>query len=243
MAGAMILGIYGYQDAGKTKLVEDLVRSLVRKGYRVASVKHSPHSKSIDCEGKDTWRHGKAGSDPVVFSSKVETALIKHSETSATDIARLLDAEYDPDVIIMEGFKEGAFPKAAIGKVATRKGTALVNPSLKELVSYVEREVAVDRMLEELPGLDCGKCGLDCRMLASAIVDGKRWLRDCVELPTVGVEILIGGKRVPAGKFVSRMVDSTVKGMVSSLKGYEPGKEVEIRLAAKRKEPRKRTKR
>ena len=243
MAGAMILGIYGYQDSGKTKLVEELVRSLVKKGYRVASVKHSPHSKSIDCEGKDTWRHWRAGSDPVVFSSKTETTVIKHTETSSEDIARRLVAEHCPDVIIMEGFKEGSFPKVAVGKVVVRKGTVLVNPGLKKLVAYVEREVATDNVIRGLPGLDCGKCGLDCRKLAAEIVDGRRRLRDCVELPSVGVEILVGGKRVPAGKFVSTMVDGTVKGMVSSLKGYEPGKEVEIRLSAKRKEPRKRTKR
>ncbi len=69
----MIIGIYGYPDAGKTNFVEQLTGSLVKKGYSVSSVKHTPHEKSIDREGKETWRHWKAGSDPVVFASGIET--------------------------------------------------------------------------------------------------------------------------------------------------------------------------
>jgi molybdopterin-guanine dinucleotide biosynthesis protein B len=230
----MIIGIYGYQDSGKTMLVEELVHALVKKGYKVSSIKHTPHDKTIDSEGKDTWRHWKAGSDPVVFSSEVETTIIKHSKTSADDIARLLLAEFKPDVLIIEGFKEGAFPKVAIGGVASRKGTVLTNPNLKDMVAYIENEVAVERVKDQLPGLDCGKCGLDCDGLARAIVARKRKLRDCKELSEIAVQILVGGKRIAAGRFVATIVDETVRGMLSSLKGYEPGKVVEIRLEPKR---------
>jgi len=231
----MILGIYGYQDAGKTKLVEDVVRALSRKGYRVASVKHSPHEKRVDSEGKDTWRHWRAGSDPVVFSSKVETAYIKHSAMQWGDIVKLLMAEFRPDVVVLEGFKGGDFPKVSVGGITPRKNTVLRDPSVAGVIRYVEREVAVERLLKGLPGLDCGKCGLDCDGMARAIVEGRKKAVDCVELPSVGVSITVGGKRIAAGKFVSDIVDDTVRGMLSSLKGYEPGKDVEIRLSAKRK--------
>jgi molybdopterin-guanine dinucleotide biosynthesis protein B len=230
----MIIGIYGYQDAGKTKLVEELVSALVRKGYRVSSIKHTPHDKTIDCEGKDTWRHWKAGSDPVVFSSGTETSIIKHSKTSADEIARMVIREYHPDVLIIEGFKEGSFQKVAIGKVKPRKGTVLTNPKLSRLVDYVEKEVAIERVLAELPGLDCGKCGLDCRGLAEEIVKGKKKLRACKELSDLDVTIFVDGRRIAAGKFVSSIVHETVRGMLGSLKGYEPGKEVEIRLKPKK---------
>ena len=230
----MIIGIYGYQDAGKTKLVERLVSALVSKGYRVSSIKHTPHDKTIDCEGKDTWRHWKAGSDPVVFSSGTETSIIKHSKTSADDIAKMVIREYNPDVLIIEGFKEGSFQKVAIGKVKPRKGTVLTNPGLSKLVDYIEREIVVERILTELPGLDCGKCGLDCRGLAEEIVKGKRKLRDCAELSDLDVGIFVDGRRIAAGKFVSSIVHETVRGMLGSLRGYEPGKEVEIRLGPKK---------
>jgi len=235
----MILGIYGYQDAGKTKLVESLVTALVKRGLSVASVKHTPHSKSIDCEGKDTWRHWVAGSDPVVFSSNVETSIIKHSKMRMDDIANMVMLQFAPDVLIIEGCKDGSFPKVAIGGVRPRKGTVLVNPKLSKLVDYVADEVAVERVLEELPGLDCGKCGLDCNRLARQIAAGKRKLANCRELSDLNVKVMVDGDRIATGRFVSSLVDDTVRGMLGSLKGYRPGKTVEIRLEPKRKKSRK----
>jgi molybdopterin-guanine dinucleotide biosynthesis adapter protein len=226
----MIIGIYGYPDAGKTNFVERLIGSLVKKGYTVSSVKHTPHEKSMDREGKETWRHWKAGSDPVVFASGIETAIIKHSETSADEIAKRILREYNPDVLVFQGFKEGSFQKVAVGKVTPRKGTVLTNPRLPRLIKHIETEVAFERVLAELPGLDCMKCGLDCRGLAGEVLKGKRKLSACKELSDLDVDIFVDGRRIPAGNFVSSIVHKTVHGMLSSLRGYEPGKEVEIRL-------------
>lgn len=231
---SMIIGIYGFQDAGKTKLVEETVRALVRKGYSVSSIKHTPHRKSVDSEGKDTWRHWKAGSDPVAFSSESETTIIKHSKTPVEDICGIIEREFAPDVIVIEGLKDGPFPKVAIGGVKKRKGTVLTNPTLKQLVGYVETEVAVERALAGLPGLDCGKCGLDCARLARAIALKKRRPNDCKELSAARVEVFVGGKKMPTGRFASSVVHDTVRGMLGSMKGYEHGEKVEIRLEAKK---------
>jgi molybdopterin-guanine dinucleotide biosynthesis protein B len=228
----MIIGIYGYPDAGKTDLVEELIGSLVKKGYRVSSIKPTPHEKTIDCEGKETWRHWKAGSDPVVFSSSIETSVIRHSATSADEIAAMVLREYDPDVLIFQGFKGGSFQKVAVGEVAPRKGTVLANPTLKRLVAHIEAEVAVERALSELPGLDCGKCGLDCRGLAVKVAKGTRKIDDCKELSDLDVGIFVNGKKIPAGRFVSSVVNETIRGMFGTLRGWEPGKDVEIRLGA-----------
>ena len=235
----MIIGIYGNTEAGKTNFVERLIGSLVRKGYTVSSVKHTPHKKSIDREGKETWKHWKAGSDPVVFASGVETSIIKHSETSADGIARMVLREYNPDVLVFQGFEEGSFQKVAIGKVTARKGTVLNNPTLPRLIGHIETEVAFERVLAKLPGLDCMKCGLDCRGLAGEVVKGRRKLSACKELSDLDVGIFVGGKRIAAGRFVSSVVHETVHGMLSSLKGYEPGKEVEIRLKAGQGRPKR----
>ena len=226
----MIIGIYGYPDAGKTNFVEQLIGTLVKKGYSVSSVKHTPHEKTIDREGKETWRHWKAGSDPVVFASGIETTIIKHSETSADEIAERILREYNPDVLVFQGFKEGSFQKVAIGKVKPRKGTVLTNPKLSRLIRHIETEVAFERVLAKLPGLDCMKCGFDCRGLAGEVVKGRRDLGACKELSDLDVGIFIDGKRIPAGKFVSSIVHETVRGMLGTLKWYEPGEEVEIRI-------------
>jgi len=236
----MIIGIYGFQDSGKTTLVENLVKALVRKGYKVASVKHSPHRMSADSEGKDTWRHWQSGSDPVVFSSNTETTVFKHTGTPINRIVRLLETEYAPDVVIVEGLKEAPFPKVSIGNVLPTKGTVLENPSMPQLVGYIEREVSVERTLSTLGGVDCKKCGFDCRGLAEKIVDGTRKASDCVDIPKPGVAISIGGKRMLTNKFVSTMIDDTVRGMLSSLRGYSPSEDVEIRLEAKKRPSKRR---
>jgi molybdopterin-guanine dinucleotide biosynthesis protein B len=235
----MIIGIYGFQDSGKTLLVEGLVEALVGRGYRVASVKHTSDAKSIDSEGKDTWRHWRAGSDPVAFMSPVETCVIRHSRTSEEELVQLMLREFGPDVLVIEGNKEGDYPKVRMGDVPKRRGTVLSNPSLKALLAYVEREVAVERTRRQLAGLDCGKCGLDCDRLARAIVEKKRKVSDCKESTDLKIEVLVGGRKLVTGKFVSEIVDSTVRGMLSSMRGYRPGEEVVIRLSAKGTKARK----
>jgi len=206
----------------------------------VASVKHTGDAKSIDSEGKDTWRHSRAGSDPVAFMSSVETSIISHSRTTEGDLVRLMLREFQPDILVIEGNKEGDYPKVRMGDVPKRRGTVLSNPSMKRLLAYVEREIAVERARQQLAGLDCGKCGLDCDRLARAITDKKRKVADCKELADIEVEVLVGGRKMATGKFVSEIVDSTVRGMLSSMKGYEPGEEVVIRLSVEGKKARKR---
>ncbi len=236
----MLLGIYGYQDSGKTTLVERLVRALVMKGYSVASVKHTPHRKSMDRSGKDTWRHWRAGSDPVVFSSASETSIMIHRPMAPDEIAEMMMDRFRPDVVIIEGAKDGRFPKVAVGKVRLRSGTVLSNPSLRQLVKYVESEVAVERARAKLPGLDCGKCGSDCDGLARSVAAGDRKIRECRELPDVKIDVRIGGEPLPMGRFASSVVDSAVRGLLESLKGFRPDELVEIRLSPKKPGPRRR---
>lgn len=229
----MILGIYGYQDSGKTTAVERLVSALVKDGLKVASVKHSAHAGLGDTEGKDSWRHARAGSDPVVLTGPDGAVVRARGKVSVETVVRMLAESFSPDVILIEGLKRGPYPKVALGDIAPTKGTVMSNPSHRELVSYVKKEVATERVLASLPGLDCHKCGLDCLSMARAVVDGRRSVQDCKEIASADVSVTVGGKRISTGKFVSEIVDDTIRGMLSSLKGYEPGKDVEIRLKAK----------
>ena len=56
-----IIGVAGFKNAGKTTLVERLVRELTGRGSRVATIKHAHHSFDIDHEGRDSFRHRAAG--------------------------------------------------------------------------------------------------------------------------------------------------------------------------------------
>lgn len=231
----MILGIYGFQDSGKTTTVERLVARLAKDGLKVASIKHSGHARAPDEPGKDSWRHAEAGSDPVVLATREGAVVRTRRKMPVEEIVAMLQSSFHPDVILVEGLKEGSYPKVSLGDIRPRKGTVMSNPDLKELVDYIEKEVAVERALDSLPGLNCHKCGLDCQTMARAIVERRRTLGHCKELPSKDVVVTVGGERVATGAFVSEIVDDTVRGMLSSLKGYEPGRDIEIRLGAKSK--------
>ncbi len=60
---APALAFIGYQNSGKTTLVEKVIAELTARGLRVGSLKHhGHHGFDIDVPGKDSWRHAQAGS-------------------------------------------------------------------------------------------------------------------------------------------------------------------------------------
>ncbi len=234
----MLIGVYGYQDSGKTTLVESLVRELSGKGYKIASVKHSPHMKDADTPGKDSWRHSKAGGDPVVLQAAGSTTIIKKPGLELGEIAEILGREFCPDVVIVEGHKEGDFPKIALGDIVPTEGTVMVNPKLEDALAYIEEQVARESAYDQLPKLDCGKCGMTCGDMAVEIAAKRKGFGDCREMPSKPVEILIGGQRLPVGAFVADIAESTIRGLLSSLKGYSETGDVEIRLQSSVRETR-----
>src|SRR4030066_1340246 len=100
-----IISIVGKSASGKPTLIEKLVPELVRRGCRVATVKHDVHGFGVDREGKDSWRHKKAGAHTVVISSPTKLALIRDVDHDAT-LAELRDKYIrDVDLLLSEGFK------------------------------------------------------------------------------------------------------------------------------------------
>jgi molybdopterin-guanine dinucleotide biosynthesis protein MobB len=230
---ALILGVYGYQDSGKTTLVESAVRELVGRGYHVASLKHSPDTTSVDEKGKDTWRHWKAGSDPVVLMTGDATVVFKRPGMVLTEVISMVEGWFRPDILIVEGCKDdGPLRKVSVGDIEPTEGTVLQNPTLDRLVGYIVDEISFERARAQLPGLDCSKCGMDCDGLAREIALGTKDLDSCPEHPARRVEISVAGEPLPVGAFVAEITESTIRGFLSSLKGYPGDGDVEIRLRA-----------
>jgi molybdopterin-guanine dinucleotide biosynthesis protein B len=229
----LIVGVYGYQDSGKTTLVEAAVRNLTEKGFRVASVKHSPDAKDVDAEGKDSWRHWKAGSDPVALMAGDATIILKRPGIGLDEAVSVIQRAFHPDVVIVEGYKGGIHPKVSVGDIEPTEGTVLVNPSPDQLVEYIAGEISFERARAGLPGLDCSKCGMDCDSLAREIAAGRLGLDSCPELPARRVDIVVAGRPLPVGAFVAEITEKTIRGLLSSLKGYSGDGEVEIRLQAR----------
>jgi molybdopterin-guanine dinucleotide biosynthesis protein B len=107
-----ILLIVGKSNSGKTTLVEKLIRELKSRRYNIGSVKHTHDRFDFDKEGKDSWRHKKAGADATLVVTDTRVALVKEDDRSPQ--TKMLDYLHGADIIIAEGFKTQALPKIEI---------------------------------------------------------------------------------------------------------------------------------
>ena len=71
-----IIGIIGWKDVGKTYYASLIIKSLVKKGYKVGSIKHAHHDFDIDKPGTDSFKHREAGSSQAIISSAKRWAKI-----------------------------------------------------------------------------------------------------------------------------------------------------------------------
>jgi molybdopterin-guanine dinucleotide biosynthesis protein B len=115
-----VIGFCGFSGSGKTTLVEQLIARLKLAGQRVSVVKHAHHAFDIDHDGKDSWRHRRAGAFEVVIASDRRLAKIREFETLADPSVHDLIAELGPcDWVLVEGFKRAALPKIEIWRAST----------------------------------------------------------------------------------------------------------------------------
>ena len=129
-----VIGFSGYSGAGKTTLIERLIGCLKAAGQRVSVVKHAHHSFEIDQEGKDSWRHRKAGAFEVVIASSRRLAKIREFEVEADPTVHDLIRELGPcDWVLVEGFKRATLPKIEIWRAST--GQAVQYPIDPQVVA------------------------------------------------------------------------------------------------------------
>ena len=229
----MILGIYGETKSGKTTLVERLIGALREKGYKVGSVKNiHVEDFTIDTEGKDTWKHSRAGAEVVVARSKDEAAFLVNKDLAPEDVISIIKKIIELDVLLVEGFWDDDSPKIALGEVEEKPNTVFrYRNKFKEVLDYTINGIEAERVLKKLPGLDCGKCGMEkCTELAQSILKNERTFEDCYYFSEKKISLEVDGKSIPLGKFAKDIVAGTIAGMVSSLKGVEEGKDIRIEI-------------
>ena len=138
-----VLCFVGRSNSGKTTLIERLIPELVKAGYRVATIKHAGHGFDLDTEGKDSWRHKRAGASTVMVLSKGSLAMFSDvdDDIHISDLRdRFLDASVD--LIIAEGWKSEGFPKIVV--VRDQMGEVPVSPDgLLAVVSNKHVDVKV----------------------------------------------------------------------------------------------------
>lgn len=235
------VAVVGYGEAGKTQVVEGLVRELSKRGYRVATIKHVvERGFSIDRPGKDTWRHARAGAGTVVSLAQRELATIERRAAKLDEVLHKLGGS---DFVIIEGFKglknltkivaarnetdlRKLVDEFTIASVVVKKAgpPTFKLKQMKRLADLVERRVP-----PVLSELDCGYCGFkSCREFTLAVLVGKKRWDGCPALQE-RVILMVDGKRVFLNPFMQSMMAGAIVGMVSSLKGAK-GKRIELRV-------------
>jgi len=107
-----IITVVGKSNSGKTTLLEKLITHLTQKGYKIGSVKHAHSGFEMDKEGKDSWRHKKAGAASTLVISEDKIAMVKDDKTSYLE--KMQSYLSDNDIILAEGFKRQNLPKIEI---------------------------------------------------------------------------------------------------------------------------------
>lgn len=132
-------GIVGWKNSGKTTMTANLTRELVRRGYRVATIKRAHAGFAIDRPGTDSDTHRKAGASQVAIIAPTRWALIYEggsgeAEPSLDDmIARLEPC----DIVLVEGYKSASHSKIELRANQDKKRPALAetDPAIVAIAS------------------------------------------------------------------------------------------------------------
>jgi molybdopterin-guanine dinucleotide biosynthesis protein B len=245
------VAVAGFKKAGKTKVVEALVRELSVRGHKVGTLKHASQTHPIDSPGKDTWRHEEAGAvASAILTSERAAVFLARPLSIAEAVARLGVVDF----VVIEGFKsldsvariivlrnadeignlsnglEILVSGPSVEKLSIKEGTIPIIPlsRIGELTDVVEAKA-----FPLLPGLDCGGCGYgSCRDLARAILAGDAGAERCVSYAGGAVRLTVDGVAVPMKSFVQDVIGNAVVGMVRALKGVGDVRRVELSIDA-----------
>jgi molybdopterin-guanine dinucleotide biosynthesis protein MobB len=158
MSTPTVFGIYGDSDTGKTTLIVKLVTHFTKEGVRVATVKQTKKSLSLDTEGKDTWRHHGAGSHLVVFSSACETDFLFHQAMNTSDILQKIKEFGSYDLVFIEGADDPTIPKIQVGASEIRKNTiAQYKNNFNDVVNVIKKGIKIEQSSQQLRVIVNGK--------------------------------------------------------------------------------------
>ena len=129
-----VVGVAGFSKAGKTTFVAKLVAELKGRGYRVGVLKHTHLPVSFDQPDTDTWRHTQAGADVVALAAPGRIAMFKNcSGDPAPEEALVMFSGVD--LIIIEGYKKGRWPKLELYQAKATEKPGLAPTELLAIVS------------------------------------------------------------------------------------------------------------
>ncbi len=150
-----------------------------------------------------------------------------HGVSSALEIMQSMP----PDIFLLRSGIEVIAP-------IVHCGSETLNDDPLLLARYNGNDTSIDsedilaktfNLLPQKTAEECGRCGLDCRRLAGAILRGKKREEDCF-FASGGIEVKLGGRSVELGRFPADIIEGAVRGLVSSLKGYNEKEDISVTI-------------
>lgn len=247
-----MIAVLGYKNSGKTTLISLLVNSLQRRGVKVGVIKHIADKYfTIDTPGTDTWKFRGCGSSVVGYVADSGEAGL-YGDLGDLGMLLRFFLELGCEVVFLEGFSRWVRDRGDVAKIVCVRGYSEVseltegvvnviavcspyvsgdgivklpeqfNEVLTRVLKYVELQRKVREVLTQLPGLDCGKCGLRCcGEFALAVVRGLRKLEECRARGGSLSRVTVRGREVALNRFVSKLLHDIVLAILKNLKGVE----------------------
>lgn len=241
-----IVSIVGRSNSGKTTLIEKIIPLLVKKGYRIATVKHCSHGFEMDKEGKDTWKHKKAGAKTIVAVSDKKIAMIAditpppfNSPISkggyrgvggrgkgGGDRLRLEEIRdrfiEDVDLIIAEGYKTERYQKIEVLRDGVGKRPLCTRDN--NLIAIVsDRKINI----KGVPLININNPKAVAQFIEKRFVKNNKPSKKKKE---GSVYLFVNGRRIIIKSFVSEWLARSVRAMVSTLRGGEKAKRIELNI-------------
>ena len=217
-----IVSVVGRKNTGKTSLTVKIIEELTKRGYNVASIKHSHHEMEMDREDTDTWRHKLAGSNVVVGIGSTSFFNVRDI-LELNRLLFLIKFMDDVDFVVIEGFKSYNYPKIATSldvvdehTIAQIDSFSITPKGISDLVDIVEKkghDIVDTLFLDE--------CGFsDGDSIAKEIVKGNIKTDD---LDKVNSFMSIDNKVIGLNEFVSDFIKQTILGIIKTLHIEEYG--------------------
>ncbi|MBA4395254.1 MAG: molybdopterin-guanine dinucleotide biosynthesis protein B [Desulfobacca sp.] len=218
----LIISIVGFSKSGKTTLLEKMIPILNDKGYTVGVVKHTGHDFPLDQPGKDSHKLRQAGAEGVALVGSGQIEFYgKMDETAPLILDRIEQAFFfDRDIILTEGFKKEGKPKIAV----LTKGKE--EDLLKEIDGTIVATVGEVPARPDLPHFNPN----DPEGLVTILVD--RYLKDRNK---PSIRVILDGKNIPLNHFVQEMVQCSILGLLSPLKGFKESRNIEVKITIEEK--------
>lgn len=212
-----IVSIVGKSGSGKTTLLEKVVTELTNRGYKIGTIKHDVHGFEIDYEGKDSWRHKKAGAKTVVLSSPDKIAVIKDVDEEWEPSSLCFSFIKDVDIIITEGYKKAIYPKIEVIRKA--KSTRPICRKDKNLIA-----IASDMRFKckDVPCVGINDAKGIANLIENRFLQKKAYREKS--------DLMVNGKSITLKPFIDELLAEAIIGMIKSLKGCSSPRDIELRI-------------